>query len=80
MTREVSSLTAIAFAVAVTAGLAFAVQLDTTPPWPVEKEYPDLGPIQNFVISDNFDDFPFDPRFHRSVTHPRFVHPKLTPR
>jgi len=68
-----SSLLAFAFAIAATAGTAFAVQLDTAPPWPAEKEYPDLGPIHNAVIFDDFD------LFHQSpINHPRFIHPRLT--
>jgi hypothetical protein len=73
MTREISSLMAFAFAVAITAGLAFAVQLDTAPPWPVEKEYPDLGPIHNVTI---IGDFAW--QFDQSLNHPRFIHPRLT--
>jgi hypothetical protein len=64
---------AFVFATAVTAGLVFIVQLDTTPPWPVEKEYPDLGPIHNVIFVDDFGG-----NFDQLVNHPRFIHPKLT--
>jgi hypothetical protein len=69
---------AFVFATAVTAGLVFIVQLDTTPPWPVEKEYPDLGPIHNSgVIVDTFP-IEFDTRFHESIRYPHLIHPGLT--
>jgi hypothetical protein len=48
MTSAAMSLLGMAAALGTTAGILFGLETDSTPPWPVEKEMPDLGPIHLF--------------------------------